>query len=131
MKTSAFIVHSTLLVFLFCSCNGSKIYNTAYISKRGYSFIVTLRGLGVGHPAGPFDVISPKTFPDSMRYVIPRDEGLVVGEELPHDSCCYDATGKILIAGNHITIDLYFKNTDDKWLDTGIWNGQYDLVRVK
>src|SRR5580658_4554997 len=106
MKTSAFIVHSTLLVFLFCSCNGSKIYKTVYISKQGKSFIVTLRGLGVGHPAGPFDVISPKTFPDSMQYVIPRDEGVVAGEELLHDSCCYDVTGKIVIAGNHILIDL-------------------------
>ena len=85
----------------------------------------------VGHPAGPLDVIFPKTFPDSMQYIIPRDEGVVTGEELPHDSCCYDATGKILIAGKHITIDLYFKNTDERRLDPGTWNGQYDLVKVK
>ena len=129
MKNQVYIL---LLVLLFIySCNGSTIYKTAYINKTKNGFIITLRGKGTGHPAGFSDVFFPKTFNDSMQYLIPRDIGIVKGEELPHDTCCYKSTGTITISKDKIDIDLLYKNTDDNRLEQGTWNGNYDLVRVK
>jgi hypothetical protein len=120
-----------LLFLRVLTWKGATIYKTAYLSKHGSNFIITIRGRGVGHPAGLGDIIFPHTFPDSEQYVIPRDTGVIKGEELPYDSCCYKSTGIIIITGNQIKVSLYFKNTDDKRLDAGTWNGNYDLLRLK
>lgn len=92
-------------------------------------FLITLHGKGVGHPAGPIDVLFPNTYDDSMQYLIPRNEGIIKGEEFQHRKCCYDLTGSITITGSTLKIALFAKNTDDKKLDPVTWNGEYDLER--
>ena len=118
-----------LIYIVFSGCNGSRIYKTAYLTPSGNMFLITLRGKGVGHPAGPIDIFFPKTFNDSMQYLIPRNEGIIKGEEFPHKDCCYEMTGSITIIGSKLKIALYAKNTDDKKLDPDTWNGEYDLIR--
>jgi hypothetical protein len=116
---------------LLLSFGGAKIYKTATLSKKGNAFVITVRGKGVGHPAGFSDIFFPKTHEMSEEYLIPRDIGIIKGEELPTQEGYYKSTGTITITHNHLKIDLFAINTDDNKLESHTWNGTYDLVRVK
>jgi hypothetical protein len=131
MKRIYLLILGTIVLFEFYGCgrSGAMNYKTAYISEYNSRFIITVKGKRLLHPASLFDI--GKTYEDSQQYQIPRNKGIVKGEELPWDSGYYKATGSIIIDSSYLKIDLYYINTDDKKLDTGSWNGEYDLVKIK
>ena len=114
------------------ACGGSGLaenFKTALIKKNGQNFTITLKSKRSLHPASPFDI--GKTYEDSIIFFIPRDTGIIKGEELPKDSCCYTATGTIIITGDKLKVDLSYYDTDDKILRADSWNGNYMLDKIK
>lgn len=119
------------IIFLFgCRGCGEPEFKTAYIRKSGQNFIITIKGRGSLHPAGPFDV--GKTVEDSFQFIVPRDTGIIKSNELLKDICCYPwAGGDITIRENQLKIELYFNDTDQKKIMPDVWNREYDLIRLK
>ena len=76
----------------------------------------------------PFSLFLRKTYEDSMQYFIPRNKGVIKGEELPSKSGNYKSVGTITIQNNIIKINLSADNYDDKKLEPDTWNGEYKLV---
>ena len=127
MKQRILII-SLLFIYGCNGCRGPENYKTAYLKKTSQKFTITLRGKGALHPASPFDI--GKTYEDSMQYLIPIDSGIIKAEDLPYDSCCYPKFGTIEISGSKLKINIYFNDTDTKKIDTFLWNGDYELLRI-
>lgn len=92
-------------------------------------FIVTVKGKRVYMSHDLFSAFSNKTYEDSVNYVIPRNQGVIKGQELPQKKGSYNSVGQIVITGNKMKVDLYYDNYDDKTLDAGTWNGTYELIQ--
>ena len=120
------IAAPTTYLFLFTS--PSTNYKTAYISKEQNHFVLTVKGRRLYMVHDPISLLLGKTYEDSIIYILPRNKGVIKGEELPKDSCCYNSLGTITIQNNQVNISLFVDNYDDKTLDPDGWNGKYNLI---
>jgi hypothetical protein len=124
-----------ILFFSFSSCGGATKYKSAYITKKGDHFVITLRGKGTGHPAGPGDILFPRTFEDSIELVVPISIDTIsfnkVKELYPEDSNRVDtlvfSKGYIYLSKLGLVVDLYTSYPEYPPNDPIYWNGDYDL----
>jgi len=79
----------------------------------------------------PISVLKKGTYIDSAKFIIPRNEGIIKGNELPKekDSYQYLNNDAIEIKKNKLSINLFFYNYDAKENVAVIWNGKYKLLK--
>jgi len=134
-----FIIAIIILVFTFSGCGGSQKYKRAYISEKGGNFVITLRGRGTGHPAGPTDILFPKTFEDSIELIVPISIDTIsfdkVKELVPEDSNKFVtlvfSKGYVFFSKSKLEVDLYQTYPEYPPNDPLYWNGDYDLIWKK
>ena len=73
------------------------------------------------------ELVCPTTVLDTETLIIPRDQGVIEGREIPHKPGYYGFLGTIRISGTDMVIDLRVDDTDDHAGRPSIWNGQYHL----
>ena len=122
------ILIAGLTTFFFLFTSPATNYKTAYIETGKQGFKVTVKGKRLYMVHDPFSLFLRKTYEDSMQYFIPRNKGVIKGEELPSKSGNYKSVGTITIQNNIIKINLSADNYDDKKLEPDTWNGEYKLV---
>jgi hypothetical protein len=135
MKNCPFTILLFFVGLTLCNCRGARKYSTAYIAKVENHFVITLRGKGTGHPAGPSDLFSPKTFEDSIELLIPASFDTIhfdnVKELYPLSTNTFDtlifSKGYVLINNSSMTVDLYQTYPEYPPNDPLYWNGTYDL----
>ena len=89
---------------------------------------MTVKGKRLYMVHDPVSLFLRKTYEDSSKYIIPRSQGIIKGEELPTEPGYYKYVGTITIQNNQAEINLSADNFDDKKLDSDSWNGKYKLV---
>jgi hypothetical protein len=123
---SVLIACLTTYFFLFTS--SASNYKTAYIETEKQGFKVTVKGKRLYMVHDPISLFLRKTYEDSIQYLIPRNEGVIKGEELPSEKGYYKSVGTIAIQNEKMEINLSANNYDDKELEPDTWNGKYKLV---
>ena len=113
---------------LFLFTTPSTNYKTAFIEKEKDHFILTIKGKKTLMVHDPVSLFLRKTYEDSAKYIIPRKQGVIKGEELPTQPGYYKSVGTITIQNNQAEINLSYDNYDDKKMDSDGWNGKYKLV---
>ncbi|MXV14321.1 hypothetical protein [Hufsiella ginkgonis] len=119
----------TFAYYLFTS----PVYNNkvATIEEVGgkYEIIVTGERMLMVHD--PISLLQRKTYLDSMRFVIPRSQGIINAREIPADSFYDKLSGKMTLNDDDLLIELYYKDFDDKTNKSLIWNGKYKILRIQ
>ena len=119
---------SSVATCLFLFTTPSTNYKTAFIEKEKDHFILTVKGKKTLMVHDPVSLFLRKTYEDSAKYIIPRKQGVIKGEELPTEPGYYKSVGTITIQNNQAEINLSYDNYDDKKMDSDGWNGKYKLV---
>jgi Trk-type K+ transport system membrane component len=114
--------------YFFVFTSPATNYKTAYIAKEKEHFVLTVKGRRLGMVHDPISLLLQNTYEDSVNYIIPRNQGVIKGEELLTDSGYYKSIGTITIQNNQADIRLSIDNTDDKKLELDNWSGKYNLV---
>ena len=76
----------------------------------------------------PVSLLLRKTYEDSAGYTIPRNLGIVHGEEFSQSSDSPKLSGTINIQDHQVIINLASYNPDGQKLNSESWNGEYKLV---
>jgi len=119
---------AALTTYFFLFTSPSTNYKTAYIEKDQQHFRLIVKGKRLYMVHDPISLFLRKTYEDSAQYIIPRSKGVIKGQELPAKEGYYKSVGDIIITDNHLKINLFADNYDDKTLDPDTWNGGYKLV---
>ncbi len=125
---TSFVV-AGLITYFFLFTSPVTNYQTAYIKQEQKGYKLTLRGKRLYMVHDPVSIFLRQTYEDSVEYILPRNEGVIRGQELPTVKGHYQSNGNITINEKQLKIDLYADNYDDHTLDPSIWNGTYNLVR--
>ena len=119
-----------IIICLFVSsCERSKNYKEAYISKEKNQLFIKLTGKRVLRPNNPEDIVIGKTYNDSLIIAIPTlKDGIIKGEDIPVAKGAYKFKGNLTIKGKYLEVSLLIDNYDDKKLVPLSWNRKYKLV---
>lgn len=102
-------------------------YETASIRTGQYGFILTVKGKRHSLVHDFTSLFEIKRYDDSFQYKIPRDKGMIRGEEVATELGFRKPLGTITIQNGKCTINLFTYNTNNKRLEADTWNGQYKL----
>jgi len=119
---------AALTTYFFLFTSPATNFKTAYIEKEQQGYKVTVKGKRLYMVHDPVSLFLRKTYEDSAQFIVPRSDGVIKGQELPKEKGYYKSIGNIIIKANHLKIDLYVDNYDDKTLDPDVWNGDYNIV---
>lgn len=122
------LVISSVAACLFLFTTPSTNYKTAFIEREKDHFALTVKGKRSLMAHDPVSLFLRKTYEDSRKYIIPRNQGIIKGEELPTEPGYYKSVGTITIQNNQAEINLSYDNYDDKKIEADGWNGKYKLV---
>jgi hypothetical protein len=129
-KVKGFVVFVLSLIvagfsgyFLFLSTPAEN-YKTAFIELRQNGFKVTVKGRRVYLSNNPFSAILRSTYEDSISFLIPRQSGIFLSNEIEFYNDVYKPIGTVSINKENMTIELYYDRAQ-KMSDT--WNGEYSL----
>jgi hypothetical protein len=102
---------------------------TAYIEKSTDEYIITLLGKRNIMVHDPISMLKKGTYIDSMKFKIPRPEGIIGGSEIQNRPGSYKIiNGKaITIKNKTMKVELFYDNYDNKKIDPSTWNGEYKL----
>ncbi len=136
MKSKRVVLIFSTIIFIFFNFylfpfNPAKNFKTAYIEKSENKYIITVKGKRNLMVHDPISILKKGTYIDSAKFIIPRDQGIIKGNELPQekDSYQYLNNNAILINQNSLKINLFYYNYDDKENRAETWNGNYKLIK--
>jgi len=112
--------------FLFTSPD----YNHEYVSliPKDDNYECTLTGERTYMSHDPISALSRETFTDTMILKLPRNKGLIKGNEILKEDG-YPFLGSVEINDGLITVALYYDNYDDHIKDPLSYNGSYKLKK--
>jgi hypothetical protein len=113
----------------YLSINPAHNFKTAYIEKKSDKFIVTILWRGNLMVHDPISLFEKKTYVDSVKFEIPRANGIIDGLEIPNRPGSYKILkgDAIVINNNKMKVHLFYDNYDDKKVEPSELNGDYDL----
>jgi hypothetical protein len=118
-----------VIALVRCNSSGFKNYKNAEVEKDNGRLIVKLRGRRKLMVHDPVSLFLNKTYEDSFSFSISQlTDCTIEGKDIPVEEGYYRYKGQITIAKNRLHVDLLIDNTDEKFLDTNSWNGDYDLI---
>ena len=100
---------------------------TATIEKFENQYKVTVSGKRSLMVHDLISVFERKTYTESFDFIVPRAEGIINGEEIPTEPGFYKLKGTMTFEKDHLIIDMFADNYDDKTKDPLSWNGNYKL----
>jgi hypothetical protein len=101
---------------------------TATIANFDNQYIVTVSGKRSLMVHDPISLFERKTYLETYKIIVPRAEGIVNGQEITTQPGYYKFKGTMTFEKEHLIIDLWADNYDNKTKDPLSWNGKY---RVK
>lgn len=108
-----------------CMHDKRRNYEVAAVTHVGALYRVELKGVRYLMVHDPISALMAPTYEESYEFELPRIEGVVKGEEIPRPHGWYKLLGTVTFAGERMTVDLYYDNTDDKTQPPLSWNGDY------
>ncbi len=131
-RTTIIVISICLSVIFSCSYlfyNPSKNFSTAYIEKNGGKYILTLYGKRNLMAHDPISLLSKETFIDSIKFEIPRSEGIIDGLVIPNKLGSFEIVegDAITIKDKTLKINLFYHNYNAKKNEPSNWNGSYEL----
>jgi len=100
---------------------------TATIEKFDNQYVVTVSGKRSLMVHDPISLFERKTYLETYKIIVPRAKGIVNGQEIPIKPGYYKLKGTMTFEKEHLIIDLWADNYDDKTKDPLSWNGNYKL----
>ncbi|RZL96973.1 MAG: hypothetical protein EOO88_63295 [Pedobacter sp.] len=122
------LLASLLIVNWYLGSSPAVNDYTAFISRQGNNFIVTVTGARSPMVHDPVSAMENTAIRDSSRYLLARDSGVVKGSELIIDREKFlSPSGEMVIRNGCITINLFYDQDGypEPFPDT--WNGKYKL----
>jgi hypothetical protein len=116
------IIVALLPIFFWLFTSPAKNYKTAYIQPHGSVFKITVKGKRLLMVHDPVSWIFRDTYEDSVEFLIPRQTGVINGNEIQEVDRNYKPSGAIVIDEKKMTIQLYNKDTSPD-----SWSGSYNL----
>lgn len=116
------------LAALVSACSGTGNDEHAYFAKHGPSYQVELKGRRRVMAHDPVSAVRGRTYEETLTMELPRIEGVIEGTEIPVRPGSLRYTGRVVITGSRMKIDLYYENRDDSTKVPLPWNGEYTLV---
>ena len=110
------------------SACGTSNDEHAYFSKHGASYLVELKGRRRLMAHDPVSAIRGRTYEETLTIELPRIEGVIEGADIPVKPGFLRYTGRIVITGHKMKVDLYYDNRDENTKVGLLWNGEYTLV---
>lgn len=122
---------SVLFGCYFLLYNPAQNFKTVHIEKNDGKYIVTILGERSLLSHDLISMFKKDTYIDSIKYEIPRKEGIIDGLEIPNKPGSYKTIkgAGITIRDKTITVSLFYNNYDDQKIDSSAWNGEYELKR--
>jgi len=118
-----------LAATLVASCGRASNDERAVYTKQGSSYLVEMKGRRLLMAHDPLSWIRGRTYEDTLTLELPRIEGAVEGREIPVKPDKLRYTGRVVLAGGRMTVDLRYVNRDGKTEAPLPWNGEYTLVQ--
>jgi len=133
-RYNAIILPLSICISIIFSCcylfyNPAHNYKTAYIEKDADKYSITVFGKRNLMAHDPVSLLKKETYIDSVKFEIPRAEGIIDGLEIPNVPGYYKILkgNAIEINSTTIKISLFYDNYDNKKIDSSGWNGIYKL----
>lgn len=104
-------------------------YETATIQRVQNNYLLTLRGDRLLMVHDPISALMRKTYVDTLKLLIPRQNGKIDGNEIKIEQG-YKVIGTLHIKENNLKVDLYFDNSDVKKKEPLTWNDNYKVHRI-
>lgn len=112
--------------FVIFTTHGSND-RSAQIKKEGHHYIISLTGRLSYGVHDLFDVLSRRTYKDSLQFLIPRKEGRIsVGELKWEGSGAW--FGFIEITGDALRVEFRGDERGSEGEQPFSWNGNYELI---
>lgn len=126
------LIISTLLgsILTYYLLFTSPDYNhkDASLIQKDDTYELTLTGERVYMSHDPISALSRETFTDTMILKLPRNKGLIKGNEIIKEDD-YPLLGSIEINDEQVIVQLYYDNFDDHIKDPLSYNGSYKLKK--
>lgn len=108
----------------------SPAYNhqTAELRSEVDTYRLILTGKRVPLKHDLISILSRTTYSDTVELILPRNKGLIKGNEIPYKSG-YQMDGTIYFSANGVIVNLVYLNTDDHVSDPFSYNGTYQLKK--
>lgn len=103
-------------------------HKDASLVQKDDTYELTLTGERVYMSHDPISALSRETFTDTMILKLPRNKGLIKGNEIIKEDD-YPLLGSIEINDEQVTVELYYDNFDDHIKDPLSYNGSYKLKK--
>lgn len=127
MRRVSFIV--ICFATLVSACSGPRNEEHAYYVTDGPSYRVELKGQRRHMAHDPVSAIRGRTYEETLTIELPRIEGVIDGAEIPVRPGALRYTGRVVITGGRMKIDLYYDSTDVTTKVPLLWNGEYILLQ--
>jgi hypothetical protein len=129
MKKLLIILTIPLTLALAFYLFGSPVKNneSATIQKFENHYIVTATGKRLLMAHDLISLLMRRTYMDTIKFIIPRTDGIINGQEIPTEVGYYKMLGTLTIQNEEMNVDLYYDNYDGKIQDPLSWNGVYKL----
>lgn len=112
--------------FLFTSPENNHEYASLILKGDKYELILTGERVYMSHD--PISALSRETFTDTMILRLPRNKGLIRGNEIMNEDG-YPLLGSVEVKNGQVTLELYYDNFDDHIKDPLSYNGNYILKK--
>ena len=129
IRWTASILLSGILVYYFLFTSPEYNHEYAMISPKGDVFELKLTGERSYLSHDPISALSRKTFTDTFILNLPRNGGVIMGNEIIKEDG-YPLLGKVEIKNGNVTVNLFYDNFDDHIKDPLDYNGIYKLKKV-
>jgi hypothetical protein len=120
---SSFLLSCLTFCFFLFSTPATN-YKTAFIEQQKQFYKVTVKGKRVLMAHDPVSALLRKTYEDSIVFIVPRNHGIIQGDEIQVLPDSFKPIGAITIQERQMTIKLYY---DDKETEPNSWNGKFTL----
>lgn len=120
---------SILFSCYYLFSNPSHNFKIGYLEKSSDKYIITLFGKRNLMAHDPISLLKKTTYIDSVKFEIPRAEGIIDGLEIPNYPGSYKIMkGKAIVLDKEtLKVNLFYNNYDRKTIDASTWNGTYKL----
>lgn len=123
------ILISLGIIYYYLFTSPAYNHEQARLINRHKYYALILTGERVYLSHDPISSLSRKTFTDTVTIKLPRNKGVINGNEIIIDENDYPFKGKVEIINDVIKVNLYFDNYDNKTKDPLSYNGKYRLRR--
>jgi len=119
-----------LIILFYTVISPKKNHETATIQFKQKEYLLTLTGDRLLMVHDPLSALLRKTYVDTIRLIVPRNNGIIYGNEIKTDDG-FNVNGTLIFEEEKLKVNLYFNNINGKKTNNPLsWNDKYKIQKV-